>query len=74
MLRRCYQTAPEGDELVLLTAPLASTTEVEALFTNGVIDIVRLRPAPPPFPVLTLGSLAASGAPLRDALARLQRR
>ena len=36
----CYSNAPEGDELVLLTAPLASTAEVESLFTNGVIDIV----------------------------------
>lgn len=35
----CYSDALEGDELVLLTAPLAATTEVEALFTAGVIDI-----------------------------------
>lgn len=36
-----YDDALEGDELVLLTAPLAATTEVQELFTAGIIDIAR---------------------------------
>ena len=36
-----YDDAIEGDELVLLTAPLAATTEVQELFTAGIIDIVK---------------------------------
>ncbi len=40
-----YDNAQEGDELVLLTAPLASTAEIEQLFTNGLIDIESALPA-----------------------------
>ena len=49
VLTACYQTiyenAQEGDELVLLTAPLASTGEIEQLFSAGVIDISSALPA-----------------------------
>ena len=40
-----YDDAPEGDELVLLTAPLCSTAELQALFEAGVIDIESALPA-----------------------------
>ena len=49
VLTACYHTvydnAQQGDELVLLTAPLASTAEIEQLFTNGIIDIESALPA-----------------------------
>lgn len=49
VMTACYHTvydnAQEGDELVLLTAPLASTAEIEQLFTAGVIDIQSALPA-----------------------------
>lgn len=59
----CYDNAPEGDELVLLTAPLASTTEVEALFTNGVIDIQNALPC-------ALHSLGFSAVEIEGAMTR----
>ena len=59
----CYSDALEGDELVLLTAPLAATTEVEALFTAGVIDIESALPA-------ALHSLGASAVEIDGALKR----
>ena len=59
----CYQSAPEGDELALLTAPLASTPEVEALFTNGIIDIESALPA-------ALHSLGCSAEEIEGALKR----
>ena len=40
-----YSDAKEGDELTLLTAPLCSTTELQALFEGGVIDIESALPA-----------------------------
>ena len=40
-----YDDAKEGDELTLLTAPLCSTTELQALFEAGVIDIESALPA-----------------------------
>jgi len=40
-----YSDAKEGDELVLLTAPLCSTAELQALFEAGVIDIESALPA-----------------------------
>ena len=40
-----YGDAKEGDELTLLTAPLCSTTELQALFEGGVIDIESALPA-----------------------------
>ena len=40
-----YSDAREGDELVLLTAPLCSTAELQALFEGGVIDIESALPA-----------------------------
>ena len=58
-----YSDAIEGDELVLLTAPLAATTEVEALFTAGVIDIESALPA-------ALHSLGASAVEIDGALKR----
>ncbi len=49
VLTACYQTiyenAQEGDELVLLTAPLASTAEIEQLYSSGLIDIQSALPA-----------------------------
>tara|TARA_B110000858_G_scaffold121172_1_gene138287 strand:- start:5272 stop:5778 length:507 start_codon:yes stop_codon:yes gene_type:complete len=41
----CYSDAKEGDELVLLTAPLASTAEVQSLYEAGLIDIESALPA-----------------------------
>ena len=59
----CYSNAPEGDELVLLTAPLASTAEVEALFTNGIIDIQSALPC-------ALHSLGFSAVEIEGAMTR----
>ena len=59
----CYGDALEGDELVLLTAPLAATSEVEALFTAGLIDIESALPA-------ALHSLGASANEIEAALTR----
>ena len=58
-----YADAKEEDELVLLTAPLSSTTEVEALYTAGVIDIDSALPA-------ALHSLGASAVEIEGALKR----
>ena len=41
----CYSDAKEGDELVLVTAPLCSTAELQSLFEGGVIDIESALPA-----------------------------
>jgi len=41
----CYDDAKEGDELVLVTAPLCSTAELQSLFEAGVIDIESALPA-----------------------------
>ena len=59
----CYSDAKEGDELVLLTAPLAATTEVQALFEAGLIDIESALPA-------ALHSLGASAVEIDGALKR----
>lgn len=59
----CYDDALEGDELVLLTAPLAATTEVQALFDSGIIDIESALPA-------ALHSLGASAVEIDGALKR----
>ena len=40
-----YDDAKEGDELVLVTAPLCSTAELQSLFEAGVIDIESALPA-----------------------------
>lgn len=40
-----YSDAKEGDELTLLTAPLASTAEVQSLYEAGLIDIESALPA-----------------------------
>ena len=58
-----YDDSREEDELVLLTAPLSSTTEVEALYTSGVIDIESALPA-------ALHSLGASAVEIEGALKR----
>ena len=67
VLTACYQVvyddSKEEDELVLLTAPLSSTTEVEALYTAGVIDIDSALPA-------ALHSLGASAVEIEGALKR----
>ena len=41
----CYADAKEGDELVLVTAPLCSTAELQSLFEGGIIDIDSALPA-----------------------------
>lgn len=41
----CYSDAKEGDELTLLTAPLASTAEVQSLYEGGLIDVESALPA-----------------------------
>jgi len=58
-----YDDSKDEDELVLLTAPLSSTTEVEALYTAGVIDIESALPA-------ALHSLGASAVEIEGALKR----
>ena len=58
-----YDDAIEGDELVLLTAPLAATTEVQELFTAGIIDIDSALPA-------ALHSLGGSAVEIEGALKR----
>ena len=58
-----YPDAVEGDDLVLLTAPLASTAEVEALFSAGVIDIESALPT-------ALHSLGMSAHDIEGALKR----
>ena len=58
-----YDNSNEEDELVLLTAPLSSTTEIEALYTAGLIDIDSALPA-------ALHSLGASAVEIEGALKR----
>ena len=58
-----YDDSKEEDELVLLTAPLSSTTEIEALYTAGLIDIDSALPA-------ALHSLGASAVEIEGALKR----
>ena len=59
----CYTDAPEGDELTLLTAPLASTAEVEALYTAGLIDIESALPC-------ALHSLGSTATEIAGAVKR----
>ncbi len=67
VLTACYHTvydnAQQGDELVLLTAPLASTAEIEQLFTNGIIDIESALPA-------ALHSLGSTASEIAGAVKR----
>ena len=67
VLTACYHTiyddAIEGDELVLLTAPLSSTAEIQALYTAGVIDVESALPA-------ALHSLGCSSSEVDGALKR----
>tara|TARA_B110000114_G_scaffold13305_1_gene12913 strand:- start:7805 stop:8389 length:585 start_codon:yes stop_codon:yes gene_type:complete len=58
-----YDDSNEADELVLITAPLSSTTEIEALYTSGLIDIESALPA-------ALHSLGASAVEIEGALKR----
>lgn len=58
-----YADAKEEDELVLLTAPLSSTTEIEALYTAGLIDVESALPS-------ALHSLGASAVEIEGALKR----
>lgn len=59
----CYSDAPEGDELVLLTAPLCSTAEVQALFESGIVDIESALPA-------ALHSLGCTAVEIAGAMKR----
>lgn len=59
----CYENTTDGDELVLVTAPLTATTEVEALYTTGLIDIESALPA-------VLHSLGCSAVEIEGALKR----
>ena len=59
----CYTDALEGDELTLLTAPLASTAEVEALYTAGLIDIDSALPC-------ALHSLGSTASEIAGAVKR----
>jgi len=67
VLTACYQVvyddSKEEDELVLLTAPLSSTAEIEALYTAGVIDIDSALPS-------ALHSLGSSAVEIEGALKR----
>ena len=66
VLTSCYHAcydATEGDELVLLTAPLAATTEVQSLFEAGIIDIESALPA-------ALHSLGGSAVEIDGAIKR----
>ena len=59
----CYPGANEADELVLLTAPLAAVTEVQALYDSKIIDAETAVP-------VALHSLGASVAEIDGALKR----
>lgn len=62
----CYGAIPghgEEDEMMLVTAALASTTEIEALFNSKIIDFESALPA-------ALHSLGASANEITDALRR----
>ena len=58
-----YPSAQEGDELVLLTAPLSAVTEIQALFDSKIIDIDSALPA-------ALHSLGSSAIEIKGALKR----
>jgi hypothetical protein len=58
-----YSDAQEGDELTLLTAPLASTAEVQSLYESGIIDIASALPA-------ALHSLGATALEVAGAVQR----
>lgn len=58
-----YSDAKEGDELTLLTAPLASTAEVQSLYEGGLIDIESALPA-------ALHSLGATAVEVAGAVKR----
>ena len=58
-----YSDAREGDELTLLTAPLASTAEVQSLYEGGLIDIESALPA-------ALHSLGATAVEVAGAVKR----
>ena len=58
-----YSDAPEEDELVLLTAPLSSTMEVQSLYTSGIIDIESALPT-------ALHSLGLNASAIDGALKR----
>lgn len=53
----------DEDELVLVTAPVSSTSEVQALYSAGIIDWQSAIPA-------TLHSLGCSATEITDALTR----
>lgn len=41
----CYENAKEADELILMTAPLSATSEIQALHDSGIIDFETALPA-----------------------------
>ena len=59
----CYNNASGDDTMELLVSPLASTTEVEALYTAQLIDFESAIPA-------ALHSLGATSAEITSALER----
>tara|TARA_Y100000389_G_C17360138_1_gene463301 strand:- start:189 stop:626 length:438 start_codon:yes stop_codon:yes gene_type:complete len=62
----CYEYENEHgdqDEMMLVTAPLSSTTEIEALYNSKLIDFESALPA-------ALHSLGSSANEITDALAR----
>ena len=70
MLTSCYHAAfgltggtSSEDELILLTAPLSATNEVETLYTAGLIDYESAIPC-------ALHSLGASASEITEALRR----
>ena len=70
MLTSCYHAcygdlsaSTDNDTLVLVTSPLSSISEVEALYTAGVIDWLSAVPT-------ALHSLGASASEIEQALVR----
>ena len=59
----CFENAPEGTECCLITAPLSSTEEIAALYSNSVIDIQTALPA-------ALHSLGCTAEEIAGALER----
>lgn len=59
----CYENADPADELTLLTAPLASTAEVAALYQAGLIDVQSALP-------VALHSLGSTASEIEAAMKR----
>ena len=60
----CYtEGVSDEDELVLVTAPISATSEVQSLYSAGIIDWQSAIPA-------TLHSLGCSATEITDAITR----